>query len=151
MKGEDHHDSFIRQKIIIKDRPFAEGSRGCHALSGLDAQNLNAKERTSLYIATCDMDLYYAVRRFYFFHITRSYKAYFLHTNQSYIFREQFLLLAPMTTYLKDLTQPIARYGGLSWQYWFKGCLEAQVVSLLSAKILASMRGEGKLNMLDDP
>ena len=62
------------------------------------------------------MDLYYAVRRFYFFHITRSYKDYFLHTNQSYIFREQFLLLAPMTTYLKDLTQSIGRYGGLLWQ-----------------------------------
>ena len=56
------------------------------------------------------MDLYYAVHRFYFFHITRSYKAYFLHTNKSYIFREQFLLLAPMTTYLKDLTQSIGRY-----------------------------------------
>ena len=97
------------------------------------------------------MDLYYAVRRFYFFHITRSYKAYFLHTNQSYIFREQFLLLAPMTTYLKDLTQSIGRYGGLSWQNWFKGCLEAQVVFLLGAKNLASMRGKGKLNMLDDP
>ena len=67
------------------------------------------------------MDLYYAVRRFYFFHITRSYKAYFLRTNKSYIFREQFLLLAPMTTYLKDLTQSIGRYGGLSWQNWFKG------------------------------
>ena len=67
------------------------------------------------------MNLYYAVRRFYFFDITRSYKAYFLHTNQSYIFREQFLLLAPMTTYLKDLTQSIGRYGGLSWQNWFKG------------------------------
>ena len=25
--------------------PFAEGSRGCHALLWLDAQNLNAKER----------------------------------------------------------------------------------------------------------
>ena len=33
----------------------------------------------------------------------------------------------------------------------FKGCLEAQVVSLLGAKNLASMRGKGKLNMLDDP
>ena len=43
------------------------------------------------------------------------------HTNKSYIFREQFLLLAPMTTYLKDLTQSIGRYGGLSWQNWFKG------------------------------
>ena len=62
------------------------------------------------------MDLYYAVYRFYFFHITRSYKAYFLHTNKAYISREQFLLLAPMTTYLKDLTQSIGRYGGLSWK-----------------------------------
>ena len=92
------------------------------------------------------MDLYYAVRRFYFFHITRSYKAYFLHTNRSYIFRGQFLLLASMTTYLKYLTQSIGRYGGLSWQYWFKGCLEAQVVSLLGAMNSASMRGKGKLN-----
>ena len=78
-------------------------------------------------------------------------KLIFSHTNKSYIFREQFLLLAPMTTYLKDLTQSIGRYGGLSWQNWFKECLEAQVVSLLGAKNLASMRGEGKLNMLDDP
>ena len=62
------------------------------------------------------MELYYAVCRFYFFHITRSYKAYFLHTNKSYIFREQFLLHATMTTYLKDLTQSIARYCGLSWK-----------------------------------
>ena len=29
--------------------------------------------------------------------------------------------------------------------------LEAQVVSLLGAKKLASKRGKGKLNMLDDP
>ena len=36
-------------------------------------------------------------------------------------------------------------------QYWFEGCLEAQVVSLLGAKNLATMRGKGKLNMLDDP
>ena len=48
--------------------------------------------------------------------ITRSYKAYFLRTNKSCIFREQFLLLASMTTYLKDLTQSVGRYGGLSWQ-----------------------------------
>ena len=66
--------------------------------------------------------------------IPRAYKAYFLHTNQSYIFREQFLLLAPMTTYLKDLTQSIGRYGGLSWQNWVKECLEAQVESLLGSR-----------------
>ena len=43
-------------------------------------------------------------------------KLIFSYTNKSYIFREQFLLLAPMTTYLKDLTQSIGRYGKLSWQ-----------------------------------
>ena len=32
--------------------------------------------------------------------ITRSYKAYFLRTITSHIFREQFLLHAPITTYL---------------------------------------------------
>ena len=78
-------------------------------------------------------------------------KLIFPHTNKSYIFREKFLLLAPMTTYLMDLTKSIGRYGGLSWQNWFKGCLEAQVVSLLCANNLASMRGKGKLSMLDDP
>ena len=78
---------------------------------------------------------------------TRSYKAYFLRTNKSCIFREQFLLLAPMTTYLKDLTQSIGRYGGLSWQNFVCGYLEAQVVSLLGARNLASKRGKGKLNM----
>ena len=40
-------------------------------------------------------------------------KLIFSHTNKSYIFRGQFLLLAPMTTYLKDLTQSMGRYGGL--------------------------------------
>ena len=33
----------VRQEV--KDRPFAEGSRGCHVLLWLDARNLNAKER----------------------------------------------------------------------------------------------------------
>ena len=56
-----------------------------------------------------------------------------------------------MTTYLKDLTQSIGRYSGLSWQNRFKGYLEAQVVSLFGANNLASMRGKGKLCMLDDP
>ena len=43
-KGDDHHDSCIRYKTKIKDRPFAKGSRGCHVLLWLDARNLNAKE-----------------------------------------------------------------------------------------------------------
>ena len=44
-----------------------------------------------------------------------------------------------MTTYLKDLTQSIHRYGGLSWKNWVKGYLDAQLVSLLDAKDLASI------------
>ena len=54
-----------------------------------------------------------------------------------------------MTTYLKDLTQSIGRYGGPSWKNWVEGYLEAQVVSLLGARNLASMRGKGKLNMFE--
>ena len=57
-----------------------------------------------------------------------------------------------MTTYLRDLAQSLGRYGGhLKIRFGFKECLEAQVVSLLGAKNLASMRGKSKLNMLDDP
>ena len=56
-----------------------------------------------------------------------------------------------MTTYSKDLTQSIGRYGGLSWQNWVKGYLVAQVVSLLGARNLASKRGKGKLNMFGRP
>ena len=85
-------------------------------LLGLDAQNLNAKERhfiLPLVIWTFIMQSVAFITS-----TTSSYKAYFLRTNKSYIFREQFLLLAPMTTYLKDLTQSIGRYGGLSWQNW---------------------------------
>ena len=85
------------------------------------------------------MDLYCVVHCFYFFHITRSYKAYFLHTNQSYIFREQFLLLAPMTTYLKDLTQSIGRYGGVSRQNWVKGFWMHKKYLYLVQKFLANM------------
>ena len=33
----------MKYKTRIKDRPFAVGSRGCHVLLWLDAQNLNAK------------------------------------------------------------------------------------------------------------
>ena len=31
--------------IKVKDRPFAEGSRGCHALICLHSQSLSARER----------------------------------------------------------------------------------------------------------
>ena len=101
----------------VKDRPFAEGSRGCHALLWLDAQNLNAKEChfiLPLVIWT------FIIQSVAFISSTSQdrIKLIFSHTNKSYIFREQFLLLALMTTYLEDLTQSIGRYGGLSWQNW---------------------------------
>ena len=46
-----------------------------------------------------------------------------------------------MTTYLKDLTQSIGRYGGLSKQDLGLRFLDAQVVSLLGAEFLASKDG----------
>ena len=54
-----------------------------------------------------------------------------------------------MTTYLKDLTQSIGRYGGLSWQNWFRDFGSTSSI-LLGAENLASMRGKGKLNKLKD-
>ena len=76
-------------------------------------------------------------------------KAYFLHTNKSYIFREQFLLHAPMTTYFKDLTQSIGRYSGLSWQNWFKVCLDASSISNW-CKRFGQQGVRSKINMLED-
>ena len=86
----------------------------------LYAQPLSAKERhvtLPLVIATFIMQSVAFISSISHDRI----KLIFSHTNKSYIFREQFLLLAPMTTYLEDLTQSIGRYSGLSWQNWFKG------------------------------
>ena len=107
----------MKYKTRIKDRPFAEGSRGCHVLVLLDARNLNAKERhfiLPLVIWT------FIMQSAAFISSTSQdrIKLIFSHTNNSYIFKEKFLLLATMTTYLKDLTQSMGRYGGLSWQNW---------------------------------
>ena len=114
---EKNFESLHKSKYWkVIDRPFAEGSRGFHALICLYAQPLSAKERhviLPLMIATFIMQSVAFIAS-----ITRSYKAYFLRTNKLCIFREQFFLLAPMTTYLKDLTQSIGRHGGLSWQNW---------------------------------
>ena len=53
------------------------------------------------------MDLYYAVRRFYFFHITRSYKAYFLHTNKSYYLESNFYCLQQWQLTWRILFNPL--------------------------------------------
>ena len=47
-KGERWRSLWLLHKSKrrkVKDRPFAEGSTGCHVLLWLDAQNLNGKER----------------------------------------------------------------------------------------------------------
>ena len=47
-----------------------------------------------------------------------------------------------MTTYLKDLTPSLGRYGGLlKTRFGFKVFLDAEVVSLLGAEFLASKDG----------
>ena len=100
----------------VKDRPFAEGSRGCHALLRLDAQNLNAKERhfiLPLVIWTFIMQSVTFISSTSQDRIKLIFSTLIDHT-----YLEQFLLHAPMTTYLKDLTQSMGRYGGLSWQNW---------------------------------
>ena len=91
-KGEDHHDSCMRVEGKNKRYALRRGKQRlpCAFMVGCTKSQC---ERTSLYIAPCDMNLYYAVRRFYYFHITRSYKAYLSHTNQSYIFRAIFIAL----------------------------------------------------------
>ena len=54
-----------------------------------------------------------------------------------------------MKTYLKDLTQSIGRYGGLSKQHLGLRVLDAQVVSLLSEEFLAR-KDRGKHHMYKD-
>ena len=100
------------KNIKVKDRPFAEGSRGCHAPLFVD-QPLSARERHVILPLRqqpllCSLSLL-------FFAITSSYNAQFSLTLNALTLLEAIFiaLFAPMTTYLKDLTQSIGRYGGL--------------------------------------
>ena len=105
----------VRHKV--KDRPFAEGSRGCHVLLGLDEQNINAKERhfiLPLVIWTFIMQSVAFISSTSHDRIKLIFSTLIDHT----YLEGNFLFHAPMTTYLKDLTQSIGRYGGLSWQNW---------------------------------
>ena len=108
--------------IKVKDRPFAEGSRGCHALICLYAQPLSAKEHhviLPLMIATFIMQSV----AFILCHHKFVQRSIFSYTKWSNTFRSNFYcLIAPMTTYLKDLTQSLGRYGGLlKIRFGFKG------------------------------
>ena len=107
-----HESKYIK----VKYRPFAEGSRGCHALICLYAQPLSAKEHhvmLPLMIATFIMQSV----TFILHHHKFLQRSIFSYTKWSHTFRSNFYcLFAPMITYLKDLTQYIGRYGGLSKQ-----------------------------------
>ena len=115
---EKNFDSCIK----VKDRPFAEGSRRCHALTYLYAQPLSAKEchvALPLVIATFIMQSV----AFILHHHKFVQPSIFSYTKWSHTFRSNFYcLLALMTNYLKDLTQSIGRYGGLlKIRFGFKG------------------------------
>src|SRR6266536_2314508 len=105
---EKNFDSCIK----VKDRPFAEGSRGFHALICLYAQPLSSKERhvvLPLKLATFIMQPV----AFILCHPS-SYNTQFSLTLNDLTFRSNFYcLIAPMTTYLKNLAQSLVRYGGL--------------------------------------
>ena len=96
-----HESKYIK----VKDRPFAEGRRGCHALICLYAQSFSAKERQVIFplmIATFIMQAVAFILCYHKF-VQRSIFSY---TKWSNTFRSNFYcLIAPMTTYLKDLTQ----------------------------------------------
>ena len=81
----------------------------------LDAQNLNAKEHHFIFplvIWTFIMQSVAFISSTSQDHIKLIFSTLIDHT----YLEGNFLLHAPMTTYLKDLTQPIGRYGGLSWK-----------------------------------
>ena len=111
---EEYFDSLHKSKYWeVKDRPFVEGSRGCHALICLYAQSLSAKERhvgLPLVIATFIMQSV----AFILHHHKFVQRSIFSYTKWSYTFRSNFYcLIAPMTTYLRDLAQFLGRYDGL--------------------------------------
>ena len=86
----------------------------------LDARNLNAKERHFILPLVIWTFIMQSVAFISSISHDRTKLVSSTPINHTYL-QSNFLLLAPMTTYLNDLTQSIGRYGGLSWQNWFKG------------------------------
>ena len=83
--------------------PFAEGSRGCHALLWLDAQNLNVKERHFIFPLVIWTFIMQSVAFISSISHDRIKLIFFTLINHTYL-ESNVLLLAPMRTYLKDLT-----------------------------------------------
>ena len=107
----------------VKDRPFAEGSRGYHELLSWMSVYL-VKWNITLILPLVMVTFIWHSGIF----ITLPSQ---VHTKlislpiKDHTYLRQFLLDAPMTTYLKDLTQSIGSYSGLSWKklgLGFFGC-----------------------------
>ena len=120
---EEYFDSLHKSKYWkVKDRPFAEGSRGCHVLICLYAQHLSAKECHVI----LPLMIAIVIMQFVAFIILpsqiRTMLNFLLHQMIQHIWSNFYCLIAPMTTYLKDLTQSLGTYGGLlKIRFGFKG------------------------------
>src|SRR5215216_7383861 len=96
---EKNFDSCIK----VKDRSFAEGSRGCHALICLYAQPLSAKESHVVLPLVMATFIMHSVA-FILHHHKFVQRSIFSYTKWSHTFRSNFYcLIAPMTSYLRDL------------------------------------------------
>ena len=83
----------------------------------MDAQSLNAKEHHFILPLVIKNFIMQSVAFISSISQVRIKFVFLTLIDPTYL-ESKFLLLAPMTTYLKDLTQSIVRYGGLSWQNW---------------------------------
>ena len=116
---EKNFDSLHKSKYWkVKDRPFAEGRRGCHALICLYAQPLSAKEHQVILPLVMATFIMQSVA-FILHHHKFVQHSIFSYTKWSHTFRSNFyFVFAPMTTYLRDLAQSLGRYGGHLKKIW---------------------------------
>ena len=120
---ENNFDSLHKNNYWkLKDRPFAEGSRGCHAIF-VCMLNLLVQKNVMLYCPLWWQPLLCSLSLLFLHHHKFVQRSIFSYTKWSNIFRSNFYcLIALMTTYLKDITQSIGRYGGLlKIRFGFKG------------------------------
>ena len=82
----------------------------------LDARNLNAKEHHFILPLVIGTFIMQSIAFIASISQDRINLIFFTLINHTYL--ESNFIACTMTTYLKDLTQSIGRYGGLSWKNW---------------------------------
>ena len=85
-------------------------------LLGLDARNLNAKERHFIFPLVMWTFIMQSVA--FIASISQDRIKFIFSTLIDHTYLEAIFIASNMTTYSKDLTQSIGRYDGLSWQNW---------------------------------